>query len=147
MRDFVEVNLVESAHRQKINYNKHSSVRHFTVGDHVWLSFLTARKFDPHWDGKWTITAVEGLLIMEISDGTTSKVAHVNRLRHRLQPSPNDSLMLNNDQPRIWSPPHIFVNNRAPDVEHNMDSTSELTSRKYPVRTRRPPLRYIEESS
>ena len=63
MRDFVEANLVESANRQATNYNKLSSTRHFAVGDHVWLSIPTARKLDPRWDGKWTITAVKGPLV------------------------------------------------------------------------------------
>ena len=46
MRDFVKANLVESAHRQIINYSKHSSAQHFTVGDHLWLSVPIARKLD-----------------------------------------------------------------------------------------------------
>ena len=136
MCDFVEANLVESASRQRINYNKHSLTRHFTVGDHVWLSVPTARKLDPRWDGKWTITAVKRPLVMEISNGTTSKVVHVNRLRHRLQPSPSDTTVLHNDQTRTWRPP---------EVDHYIDNSPEPISRRYPVRTRRPPLRYIEQ--
>ena len=105
--------------------------RHFTVGDHVWLSVPTARKLDPCWDVKWTITAVKGPLVMEISNGTTSKVVHVNRLCHRLQPSPSDTTVLHNDHTRIWSPP---------EVDHYIDNSPEPISRRYPVRTRRPPL-------
>jgi len=37
------------------------------------------------------------------------------------------------------------VDNSPPDVERTMDYNSQ--SRRYPVRTRRPPLRNIEESS
>ena len=84
MRDFVETNLAESASRQRDHYNKHSQTRKFTVGDHVWLSIPTAKKLDPQWDGRWTITALKGPLNMETSDGIVSKVVHVNWLRHRI---------------------------------------------------------------
>ena len=86
MRDFVETKLAESANRQRTNYNKHSHNRKFAVGDRVWLSIPTAKKLDPHWDGRWTITAVKGPLHIEIPDGTISKVVHVNRLRCNLLP-------------------------------------------------------------
>ena len=42
----------------------------------MWLSILTAKKLDPQWEGRWTITAEKGPLNMEKS---TSKVVHVNR--------------------------------------------------------------------
>ena len=90
MRGFVEANLVESASRQRDHYNKHSQTRKFAVGDHVWLSIPTAKKLDPQWDGRWTITALKGPLNMEIFDGTVSKVVHVNQLHHRIQPTFND---------------------------------------------------------
>ena len=90
MRDFVETNLAESASRQRDHYNKHSQTRKFTVGDHVWLSIPTAKKLDPQWDGRWTITALKGPLNMEISDGTVSKVVHVNWLCHQIQLTSTD---------------------------------------------------------
>ena len=84
MRDFVETNLAGSASRQSNNYNEHSQTRQFKVGDHVWSSIPMAKKLDPKWDGRWTITAaaVKGPLNMQISDGTVPKVVHVNRLCH-----------------------------------------------------------------
>ena len=81
MHDFVEANFIESASRQRDHYNKHFQTGKFTVGDKVWLFIPTAKKLDPRWDGRWTITALKGLLNMEISDGTVSKVVHVNWLR------------------------------------------------------------------
>ena len=60
------------------------------VGECVWLSIPTAKKLDPQWDGGWTITKVKGPLNMEVSDGNISKVVHVNRLRHRIQPASTD---------------------------------------------------------
>ena len=75
MHDFVETNLAESASRQR---------RKFAVRDCVWLSIPTAKKLDPQWDGRWTITAVKEPLNMEISNGTISKVVHVNTLCHHV---------------------------------------------------------------
>ena len=75
---------------------------------------------------------------MEISNGTTSKVVHVNRLRHRLQPSHSDTSVLPNDEIRTWN---------LPEVEHYIDNSPEPIPRRYPARTRRPPLRYIEQST
>ena len=80
MHDFVEANFIESASRQRAHYNKHSQTRKFKVGDQVWLSISIDKKLDPQWDGRWTITALKGPLNMEISDGTISKVIHVNWL-------------------------------------------------------------------
>jgi len=71
---------------------------------------------------------------MGIANGTTSKVVHVNRLRHRLQPSPSDTSVLPNDEIRTWNPPEV-------------DNNPEPIPRRYPARTRRPPLRYIEQST
>ena len=49
MQDFVQANLAKSAKQQ---YDRHTVSRSFKVGDHVWLSIPTARKLQPHWDGK-----------------------------------------------------------------------------------------------
>ena len=32
----------------------------FKVGDPVWLSIPTARKHQPHWDGKWVVAKLKG---------------------------------------------------------------------------------------
>ena len=136
MRDFVGTNLTESANRQRDNYNKHSYTRKFAVGDHVWLSIPTAKKLDPQWDGRWTITAVKGPLNMEISDGTVSKVVHVNRLRYRIQPTPTDDSPQQQPSSTNWSPPQI---------NHFTEFYSDpARQRRYPARVRRPPSRYTD---
>ena len=47
LQDLVEAHVAESAHRQKVNYDRHSEERHFKAGDRVWLSVPTAGKLDP----------------------------------------------------------------------------------------------------
>ena len=125
MRDFLEANIVESDSRQRDYYNKHSQDRKFAVGDGVWLSIPSARKLDPQWDGRWTITAVKGPLNMEISDGNISKVVHVNRLCHRVQPHLTGKSKLK-DQPSDCSPPQ---------VDHFTDFCFDpILPRRYPTR-------------
>ena len=46
----------------------------------------TARKLQPHWDGKWIISKVKGPCNLELTDGHQSKVVHVNHVQHRIQP-------------------------------------------------------------
>ena len=136
MRDFVETNLTGSASRQSNNYNKHSQSRQFKVGDHVWLSIPTAKKLDPKWDGRWTITAVKGPLNMQISDGVVSKVVHVNRLRYRMQPTATDDPSQQKPLSTDWIPTQI---------EHFTDFYSDpVRPRRYPSRAHRPPLRYTD---
>ena len=45
----------------------------------------TARKLQPHWDGKWTVIKLKGPCNLELTNGSQSKVVHVNHVRHRLQ--------------------------------------------------------------
>jgi len=85
----------------------------------VWQSVPATRKLDPRWDGTWIITPVKGPLVMEISNGTISKVVHVNRLRHRLQLSPSDTSVLI----RTWNPP---------EVEHCIGNSPEPIPRQEP---------------
>ena len=72
---------------------------------------------------------------MEVSDGTISKVVHVNRLRHRIQPASTDDTQ--QEPPSFtWSPPQ---------VDHFTESYSEpVMPRRYPARVHRPPLRYTD---
>ena len=136
MRGFVEINLAGSASRQSNNYNKHSQTRQFKVGDHIWLSIPTAKKLDPKWDGRWTITAVKGPLNMQISDGTVSKVVHVNRLRHQIQPTPTDGPSQQKPFNTDWTPPQI---------DHFTKFYSDpIVPRRYPSRACCPPLRYTD---
>ena len=135
LRDFVECNLAAAAHHQKTNYDKHTQARKFAVGDLVWLSIPTAGKLDPRWEGKWEIKSVKSNITMEITDGRRTKVVHVNRLHHRIQPT---SVEQDNSETRPpaqeWQPPtidHIFI---APPAN--------VHSQRYPQRNRGPPERY-----
>ena len=128
MRDFIETSLTESA---RTNYNKHSYNRKFVVGERVWLSIPTAKKLDPLWDGRWTITKVKGPLNMEVSDGNISKVVHVNRLCHCIQPAPTDGTPQQIPPSITWSPPQ---------VDHFTEFYSEpVVTRRYPIRVHHPP--------
>ena len=44
LQELVEAHIVESAHRQKVDYDRHSAERPFKPGDLVWLSIPTAGK-------------------------------------------------------------------------------------------------------
>ena len=80
LQDFVECHTTQAASKQKATYDKHSTSRLFRVGDTVWLSIPTAGKLDPRWEGRWVVKSVKSPLNMEITDGTRTKVVHVNRL-------------------------------------------------------------------
>ena len=86
MQDFVHANLAKSAKQQKRQYDWHTLSRSFNPGDPVWLSVQMARKLQPHWEAKWTVSKVKGPCNVELSNGLQSKVVHVNRARHRDPP-------------------------------------------------------------
>ncbi|KAL5502961.1 hypothetical protein EMCRGX_G009823 [Ephydatia muelleri] len=52
LQDLVEAHIVESAHRQKVDDDRHSAERPFEPGDLVWLSVPTAGKLDPRMGGE-----------------------------------------------------------------------------------------------
>ncbi|KAL5456877.1 hypothetical protein EMCRGX_G034102 [Ephydatia muelleri] len=54
LQDLVAAHIVESAHRQKVDDDRHSAERPFEPGDLVWLSVPTAGKLDLRWEGNWT---------------------------------------------------------------------------------------------
>jgi len=138
MNDFVNSNLAEATTRQKRSYDKVTATREFKAGNYVWLSIPTARKLDPQWDGRWTVKAVKSPLNMEITDGKNCKVVHVNRLRPRIQPNGHD-VLLQSDKTASWTPPTI---------DHFIDCSPDSSAvRRYPLRVRRPPLRYIESNT
>ena len=60
MQDFVHANLAKSAKQQKQQYDRYTVSRSFKAGDPVWLSIPTARKLQPRWDGRWTVTKLKG---------------------------------------------------------------------------------------
>ena len=137
LRDLVETNLAEAATHQKTTYDKHSTSRTFKVGDLVWLSVPTAGKLDPRWEGNWKITAVKSPVTMEISDGNRKKVTHINRLHHRVQPSPHESQEIRQSH-LSWT---------TPQTEHFVIPPEVPTPsvRRNPPRNRRAP-NYFEPS-
>ena len=52
LQDLVDAHIVESAHRQKVDDDRHSAERPFEPGDLVWLSVPTAGKLDPRMGGE-----------------------------------------------------------------------------------------------
>ena len=69
------------------NYDRHTRPsRQFKIGDPVWLSIPTAGKLNPRWEGNWRFSSVKSPVTMEIMDGKRSRVVHINRLHHRVQP-------------------------------------------------------------
>ena len=83
MQDFMQAYLAKATKQQ---YDHHTVSHVFKVGDPVWLYILTARKLQPHWDGKWTVTKLKRPCNLELTNGNQSKVVHVNRVCHRRQP-------------------------------------------------------------
>ena len=129
LQDMVETHIVDSAMAQKVHYDARTSKRSFQLDDLVWLSVPTAGKLDLRWEGCWKIKSIKNALNMEITDGRRSKVVHVNRLRHRIQPCSEES----SDQPTPlkWNP------NLITHMEEEIKPPS-----RYPSRIRRPPNRY-----
>ena len=79
--------IAAAAHHQKSAYDQHSLPTVYSVGDLVWLSIPTAGKLDPRWEGRWKIKSIKSPVNMEIMDGLRTKIVHINRLQHRIQPS------------------------------------------------------------
>ena len=136
----VEANLVEASTRQKIGYDRHTRPsRQFKIGDPVWLSIPTAGKLNPRWEGNWRISSVKSPVTVEIMDGKDqgwctsivimdgkrSRVVHINRLHHRVQPD-------------TAATPEVATGNREtrypPQVEHFIVDIPT------PVVTPQPPL-------
>ena len=86
LQDFVEAHIVERAAAQKVMYDDHCKQSSFEVGEPVWLSQPTAGKLDPKWDGSYTVKSVYSPVTVQITNGSTTKVVHIKRLRHRIQP-------------------------------------------------------------
>ena len=129
--DFVETNLVEAAEHQKSAYDCYSTSRVFQPGNLVWLSVPTAGKLDPRWEGKWIVKSVKSVVNVEISDGNRTRIVHVNRLRHRLQPCLSE-VKDKAHMPCTWNPSQI---------EHSYAPPMIQQERRYPQRVRAPPER------
>ena len=136
LQDFVDTNLAQAASNQKVAYDFKTRGRKFTEGDPVWLSIPTAGKLDPRWEGNWTIKSIKSPVTMEISDGNRTRVVHVNRLQHHLQPRPVTTRNSETDPPEPdWTPPqvdHFFLPTHTNEPPHC----------RYPLRSRAPPERY-----
>ena len=78
----------------------------------MWLSIPTAGKLDPRWEGRWVVKAIKSPENIEITNGCTSRVVHVNRVLHRFAP-PATSAHATMDRneavqvPEQWTPPTV----------------------------------------
>jgi len=137
LRDFVEANLAEAAQHQKHAYDQHTSARSFSAGDSVWLSVPTAGKLDPRWEGDWVIKSMKSPITMEITNGRSTKVVHMNRLQHRNVPSYTSCQEAGShtlDTSQQWN---------APTVDHMyLPPPPPVMPRRYPQRQRRAPDRF-----
>ena len=132
LRDFVETNLAAAALHQKQDYDQHAKSPSFQTGDLVWLSLPTAGKLDPRWEGEWVIKSIKSPTTIQITNGRSTKVVHMNRIRHRN--IPNISTVQTNAGSSQWTPP---------TVEHmTLSSDPPTAPRSYPQRHRNPPDRF-----
>ena len=92
-QDLVTFNTATAAHRQQQGYNRFTKLQQFAPGDLVWLSIPNASKLAPHWEGEWKVIEVKNNVNVKISNENQSKVVHVNRLRHRFQPTPAEAAL------------------------------------------------------
>jgi len=142
LQDFVESQATQAASKQKCTYDQHSTSRSFRAGDPVWLSIPTAGKLDPRWEGRWVVKSVKSPLTMEITDGTRTKVVHVNRLHQRVQPHATEKIEGNTVHPTSndWAPPQVdhYI------VPMSPPAPPPVLAPRYPRRVHQPPdyLRY-----
>ena len=94
LRDLMETNLAEAVTHQKTTYDKHSSSRTFKAGNPVWLSVPIPCKLDSRWERNWKITAIKGPVTMRYLLEIETKVTNINRLHHRIQPSPHETTVI-----------------------------------------------------
>ena len=140
LQDFVHEKWKNEAFHQQEAYDKTYKARgrKFKIGEAVWLSIPTAGKLQSRWEGMWIVKAIKSEVNLEISDGVRTKVVHVNRIRHRLQPQPGDdaspSSADDSEGHNSWVPPQIdhFI-----DEIGVPDNPSQ--ERRYPQRTRNLP--------
>ena len=123
---FVEAHMVEKVTAQKTLYDSHSTKRSFKAGDLVWLSQPTAGKLDPQWDGSWTVKSIYSPVTLQITNGQLDKVVHINRLRHKIEPTCQQATCSRTPTEHTWTPPQI--------THIELDHLCE--PRRYPVRVR-----------
>ena len=143
LKTFVDEHLATAAQAQKEYYDRQSSTPQFKPGDPVWLTDPTAKKLDPRWEGGWKVTHVMSPVTVEISKEERTKVVHVNRLQHRLQPYPLEGTTTSIlDSLGLSETDHEIVQGnltQPPPVVHGADQNNEAP--RYPQRERRPPDR------
>ena len=130
LQDLVTFNTAAAAHRQQQGYNRFTKLQQFSPGDLVWLSIPNASKLAPHWEGEWKVTEVKNSVNVKITNGKQSKVVHVNRLRHRLQPTPAEAAPSDNE-----------VTTKVEHFITQEETTPPPVTRRYPERSRHPPDR------
>ena len=149
LRDFVEANTVQAGAAQKIAFDSHAKLRFFKEGDPVWLSIPKSSKLGSRWEGEWIIKSVKNEINMEITDGTRTRVVHINRLHHRNQRQFKE--VPPNDHPTndVWTAPQIEHIITSPDLPGEDLPGEDLPGedlpgeqRRYPTRQRRQPDRY-----
>ena len=126
--------LQHAAQHQKTEYNKHSKLRTFQVGQPVWLSVPMAGKLDPRWEGKWKVSQVKSPVTVEISDGCRVEVVHINRLQPRLQEGSREQ-SIEHEKMHQWNPPQIDYCFEY-DASHQSvtNQTPEDLEQRYPTR-------------
>ena len=112
LQDLVASNSAEAAHRQQQGYNTLTKLQQFTPGDLVCLSVPTAGKLTPGWEGRWKVDEVKNNLNVKISNDSQSKAVHVNRLRHRIQPTSDEVTITDGDQ--HFNVEHLVVTETTP---------------------------------
>ena len=137
--DFVDANMVQAGAAQKTSFDSHAKLRFFKEGDTVWLSVPKSSKLGSKWEGKWIIKSVKNDINMEITDGTRTRIVHINRLQHRNQRQYNEVPPKDYPTIDVWNAPQIDHIITSPDLPRE-DLPEE--QRQYPTRQRRQPDRY-----
>ena len=125
--EMVEVNMTESAEKQKRNYPG-QNLAIPTVGESVLLDDPARGKLDPHWTGPWKVISVKGPLTLELQMGSAKRIVHVNRVRPILTGDVDRSSPCGR-----WSPPPVAhyesfeppdSNNTPQEIQNLMPSQS-----------------------
>eukprot|EP00731_Ephydatia_muelleri_P019885 Em0012g710a len=144
LRDFVDANMVQAGAAQKTSFDSHAKLRFFKEGDTVWLSVPKSSKLGSKWEGKWIIKSVKNDINMEITDGTRTRIVHINRLQHRNQHQYNEVPPKDYPTIDVWNAPQIDHIITSPDLPREDLPREDLPEeqRRYPTRQRRQPDRY-----
>ena len=86
LQDLVHTNISASAQQQKFQHDKPYCACSFVAGAPVWLSIPTRGKLQPKWQGNWEVLEIKSQTNVKITNGQTTKVVYMNRLKHRKQP-------------------------------------------------------------